>query len=219
MMDVPHGRRRYQAAPLPRVAALYCRVSTEAQADDDKSSLKTQLAALHKTAAELGYAIAEDHVYQDAHSGEELHQRPELSRLRAAARAGQFGLVIAYNVYALAKNQVHIAILLDEWEHLGVGLQFVTEELENTPLGRLVLNARTFAAEVEGERRKDRMQRALLARVQSGRSAPSTRPPYGYRWPDGPEDRDAHGRLLRTRLIPNPATWPVVERIWRDALA
>jgi site-specific DNA recombinase len=211
--------RRITPPILPRVAALYCRVSSAAQAANDKTSLHTQLAALQAKAAELGHTTSSEWTYQDTHSGEELHQRPALSRLREDARAGRFGLVLAYNVYALAKNQAHIAILLDEWEHLGIGLQFVTEELENTPLGRLILNARTFAAKVEGERRRDRMQRALLAQVQSGRMAPSARAPYGYQWPDGPDARMASGALRRDHLERNPVTWPIVERIWREALA
>jgi site-specific DNA recombinase len=201
------------------VAALYCRVSSKRQAGDDKTSLRTQLAALQAKAAELGYATATQWTYQDAYSGEELHQRPALSQLREDARGGHFGLVLAYNVYALAKNQAHIAILLDEWEHLGVGLQFATEELENTPLGRLVANARAFAAEVEGERRRDRMQRALFASVNAGRMPPTARASYGYRWPDGPGDRLPSGALRRDHLERDPQTWPIVERIWREALS
>ena len=56
MDHVPYSRPRHQAPTLPRIAALYCRVSSKAQADDDrhKTSLKTQLAALQMRAAEMG---------------------------------------------------------------------------------------------------------------------------------------------------------------------
>jgi site-specific DNA recombinase len=209
-------RSRYSEPPLPRVAALYCRVSSKKQGADDKASLPTQRAALQEMATSLGYAVEESYVYEDQYTGEELHQRPALSRLRSDAHARRFGLVLAYNVYALAKNTAHMAILLDEWEHIGVGLQFATEELENTPLGRMILNARTFAAEVEGERRKDRMRRALMTRVQRGKPANGSRPSYGYQWPNV---RDASGRLTKERQERNAATWPIVERIWRAGLA
>jgi site-specific DNA recombinase len=210
------GRPRYVAPVLPRVAALYCRVSTKRQGEDDKASLPTQLAALQALAADLGYAVDDLYTYQDMHSGEELHQRPELTRLRQDAQERRFGLVLAYNVYALAKNTAHMAILKDDWDQIGIGLQFAIEELEDTPLGRMILSARTFAAEVEGERRKDRMQRALMAQVQRGKPASGKRPPYGYQWPDV---RDARtGKLKKDRLERDPLTWPVVERIWREAL-
>lgn len=157
MERVPYSRPRHQAPTLPRIAALYCRVSSKAQADDDrhKTSLKTQLAALQMKAAEMGYAIAPEYTYMEAFNGEELIERPELSHLRDDAKERRFAIVLAYNVYALAKNQAHLAILHDEWQRLGVALDFVTEQLEDTPIGRAILALHAFAAEVEGERRKN----------------------------------------------------------------
>jgi hypothetical protein len=46
----------------------------------------------------------------------------------------------------------------------------------------MILSARTFAAEVEGERRKDRMHRARHARALAGHLIPGIRPLYGYQW-------------------------------------
>ncbi|HEV2460137.1 MAG TPA: recombinase family protein [Ktedonobacterales bacterium] len=209
---------RIIAPTLPRVAALYCRVSSKKQDEDDKTSLKTQLAALKTLAAELGWAIDDRYIYDDRFTDEELHQRPALAQLRQDAKTRAFGLVLAYNVYALAKNQAHMAILLDEWEQAGIGLQFATEKLENTPLGRMILAARTFAAEVEGERRKDRMHRALTARVENGKPANTSRPNFGYQFPD---ILDKHGRLVKDKdhQERNPETWPQAERIWLAGLA
>jgi site-specific DNA recombinase len=207
----PRSRPRYQATPLPRIAALYCRVSSKRQAEDDRTSLQTQLAALQAKAAELGYATAPEYTYTEAFNGEELIERPSLSQLREDARARKFAVVLAYNVYALAKNQAHLAILHDEWERGGVALDFVTEQLEDTPIGRAILALRAFAAEVEGERRKDRITRARLARVQSGKPAVGHRPNYGYRWA---EIRLADGRLSRERLEVDPVTGPIVVRMY-----
>jgi site-specific DNA recombinase len=209
------GQPRYKGPALPHITALYCRVSSKRQGEDDKTSLKTQLAALKKYAADLGWAVDDRYIYEDRYSGEELHQRPALARLRQDAKTRAFGLVLAYNVYALAKNQAHMAILLDEWEHIGIGLDFATEKLENDSQGRLMLAARTFAAEVEGERRKDRMIRSMVARAQLGKPPNGVRPTFGYQWPDV---RDKQGRLTKTNQERNPTTWPIVERIWARAL-
>ena len=46
---------RYQPVPLPRVAALYPRVSDPAQDRDDKTSLKTQEAGERAWALANGY--------------------------------------------------------------------------------------------------------------------------------------------------------------------
>jgi site-specific DNA recombinase len=196
---------------LPRIAALYLRVSTRRQGEDDKASLPSQLAALRAKAAELGYATADQYIYTDMHTGEELIERPNLSRLREDARARQFGLVLAYNVYALAKEPAHMAILHDEWERLGIGLDFVTERFDATPIGQIVLQVNTLAAQIEGARRKDRFQRARLARAQSGKAAVAHRANYGYRWADV---RLADGRLSRERLEVDPVTGPIVKRMY-----
>jgi site-specific DNA recombinase len=213
MERVPYSRPRHQAPTLPRIAALYCRVSSKQQADDDrhKTSLKTQLAALQMKAAEMGYAIAPEYTYMEAFNGEELIERPELSHLRDDAKERRFAIVLAYNVYALAKNQAHLAILHDEWQRLGVALDFVTEQLEDTPIGRAILALHAFAAEVEGERRKDRVSRARIARVKGGRAAVGHRPNYGYQWSD---TRLPDGRLARERLDVNPETAPIVVRMF-----
>jgi site-specific DNA recombinase len=147
----------------------------------------------------------------EAFNGEELIERPELSHLRDDAKERRFAIVLAYNVYALAKNQAHLAILHDEWQRLGVALDFVTEQLEDTPIGRAILALHAFAAEVEGERRKDRVSRARVARVKGGRAAVGHRPNYGYQWSD---TRLPDGRLARERLDVNPETAPIVVRMF-----
>ena len=64
MDRVPYSRPRHQAPALPRIAALYCRMSSKTQADDDrhKTSLKTQLAALQRNQARVRvrYGPADD---------------------------------------------------------------------------------------------------------------------------------------------------------------
>ena len=58
-------------------------------------------------------------------------------------------VVLSYAVDRLSRNQIHIAVLLDDIEKVGATLEFVTEDFENTPVGRLILNVRAFAGEVE----------------------------------------------------------------------
>jgi len=208
---------RYTAPTLPRMAALYARVSSVAQGEDGKASLPTQLAEMRAHAERLGYATCDEFTYVERHSGEELYERPELLRLRDDAKRrphAPFGLVLVYSVERLARNSAHVQIVLDEWERLGIGLQFATEELENTPLGRAIMNMRAYAGEVETERRKDRFARAKLARVHAGKPIPGKRPTFGYEWTDA---RRADGRLAREQLVENPLTAPVMRRIWAMA--
>src|SRR5262245_7592087 len=94
-------------------AAIYCRVSTTDQ-EREGTSLETQEAACRQYAQSHGYAVSEAHVYREAYSGGEFHDRPRLGDLRAALRDRQLDVVIGYAVDRLSRDQVHIWLLLDE---------------------------------------------------------------------------------------------------------
>lgn len=161
-------------------AAIYCRVSTTTQ--EDNYSLPTQEEACRKHVESLGYTVAA--VYQDVHSGYELWERTQLTALREVARAGEINAIITYDPDRLSRRQVHYAVLVDECERHGVDLLFVHGQHDKTAVGEFLANARAFAAELEREKFRERSQRGLLARANSGKLRPSNRPLYGYRWTD-----------------------------------
>ncbi len=163
----------------PRTA-IYCRVSSAGQ--EDNSSLGTQEERCRAYAAERGWEVVE--VYREVHTGSELFERPQLGRIRDAARAGEVDVVLAYALDRVSRNQAHLGFLLSEWDHLGVRAELVTEELADTPEGRLLQSVRGFVAEVERLKIAERTKRGMRARVASGRPIPGQRPPFGLRWRD-----------------------------------
>src|SRR5437763_1637473 len=60
-------------------------------------------------------------------------------------------------------------VLIDEAEQAGARLEFVTEKFEDTAIGRFILAARAFVAEVEREKIAERTMRGKLERARSGR--------------------------------------------------
>ena len=96
---------------------------------------------------------------RDTASGANL-DRPGIERVRHLLSRGLVDVVLAYAVDRLSRNQIHIAVLLDDIEKVGATLEFVTEDFENTPVGRLILNVRAFAGEVEREKIAERTMRA-----------------------------------------------------------
>ncbi|MDP6496193.1 MAG: recombinase family protein, partial [Dehalococcoidia bacterium] len=79
--------------------------------------------------------------------------------------------------------QIHVAVLLDDIEKAGATLEFVTEDFENTPVGRLILNVRAFAGEVEREKIAERTMRGKLERARAGKIPQGTgKGCYGYRY-------------------------------------
>jgi site-specific DNA recombinase len=146
---------------LPHVAALYSRVSSKPQAAKDKTSLATQEAGEQRWAREHGWLTDERFSYHEKHTGEELWERPELTRL--------------------SRNPLQLGIVVDELARLGIDVQLVTQALDDSPEGGLIAYIKSYAGQLENERRRERQMRATRARAERGFPiGTSKRPPYDY---------------------------------------
>ncbi len=196
-------------------AAIYCRVSDQSQKDKGLG-MESQLAACEKYAADQGWTVVAR--YEEVFTRKRLHERPAMTRLRDALRRREFDVILAHAVDRLSGNQNHIAILDDEAEEAGARLAFVTEEFEESAVGKLVRNVKAFAAGLEREKIVERTGRGRRARAESGKML-GARIPYGYQWRDPePDPSDPKGKG-RTALIPCDGTAPVVRRIFRELAA
>jgi len=162
-------------------AAIYCRVSTKAQAEHG-SSLGSQRDACLKLAQEKGYAVPEEYCLSEDASGADL-DRPLLTRARELVKAGLVKALVCYSTDRLARNPVHIAIVAEECQKAGAELVFVTEPLDSSPEGRLIAYVKGYAAELEREKIRDRSMRGVRARVMAGKLAHGCgKGLYGYRY-------------------------------------
>ncbi len=189
------------SAATPR-AAIYLRVSDDSQ--EDNYSLPTQEAACRRYCEQHGYQIVA--VFSDVHTGAQYRTRPGLSQLRDLVRQRAADVVVCYAVDRLSRNQAHVYILIEEFAEGGARLELVTERFEDSAVGRFILAARSFAAEVEREKIIERTTRGTHARVRSGKPKGAARPPFGYRWADA----------AKTAFAIDPEEAPVVRRIFAE---
>lgn len=181
-------------------ALIYSRVSTDAQ-ERDGTSLETQERACAQHARLMGWQVVE--CIRDTASGYTL-DRPGIERVRKLVQEGQVDTIMAYAVDRLSRNQNQIGVLVDEAQSWGARLEFVTEKFEDTAVGRFILAARAFSAEVEREKITERTMRGKAERARSGRIPQGTgRGCFGYQY------SPATGR----REI-DPAQAVVVQRIF-----
>jgi site-specific DNA recombinase len=158
---------------------IYTRVSTDAQ-ERDGTSLDTQLVACRDYATGQGWSVQLE--IRDSASGYTL-DRIGIDQVRRLLREGGTDVVLAFAVDRLSRNQNHIGVLFDEANQAGVKLDFVTEKFEDTAVGRFILAARAFVAEVEREKIVERTQRGKAQRARSGKLPQGTgRGIYGYRY-------------------------------------
>jgi site-specific DNA recombinase len=169
-------------------AALYCRVSTDEQAE--KFGLSSQLHELRAFATEHGYTVPHGAEYlDDGYSGVEL-ERPALARLREAARAHTVDVVLVHDTDRLSRRLVHQLVLIEEFEKAGVRVEYKTTPREDTPEGQLLLNVKGAVAEYERLKIRERTMRGKREKARRG-LVPSGPTPFGYR-----RDPEQLGRLV-----------------------
>lgn len=191
-------------------AAIYVRVSS-LQQEREGASLETQEAACRRYCLEEGWQVLEHQVYRETHKRSLLHERPLMTKLREAARERAFEMVVCYCVDRLSSQDAHVYILDEEFGRAGVRMAFATEDFEQSAIGRFVRSAKVLAAAIEVEKIRERTVRGRIARVQSGKLIPGGKPLYGYQWS---ADRDHKGKLIRGRLVEDPSTAQIVQRIF-----
>ena len=161
-------------------AVIYARVSTEEQADPDKTSLAQQRERCLGYCQAMGWEVVE--VYEDAGvSGTiEPRLRPALGRLLEDAEAHRIEHVVFLKVDRLARSLRGLLNLSHQLDGLRVGLASVVEQFDTgTPTGSLFFNLLGAFAEFESAQINERMSSGRKGAVQQGKYLAST-VPFGY---------------------------------------
>ena len=157
-------------------AAIYCRVSTDNQ-EREGTSLQTQLENCLSYCRDKSYDVA--YRYSEAYSGLTF-DRPQLNELRELVRNEQIDVVVVYCLDRLSRDPTHGVILTQELEKHDVALEAVTEDVDNSELGKLITYIRGFASKLEAEKIKERTIRGKKARAKEGRMSGGFHLTYGY---------------------------------------
>jgi site-specific DNA recombinase len=160
-------------------AAIYVRVSTQGQVETQ--TIKQQIVRLREHIQKQGWLLEPIHIYRDdGHSGANL-ARPGLDSLRDRAAFCEFDVVVITDPDRLARNYVHLVLVLDELEQRGVRIEFLDRPMSDDPHDKLLLQIRGAVAEYERTLIADRMRRGRLMKYKTGKLIPWTKIPYGYR--------------------------------------
>lgn len=158
--------------------AIYCRVSTEDQ-EREGTSLDTQRASCLQYCQEHNYQVLFQFI--ETASGLTLN-RPELNDLRNLVRAERIDKIVIYCLDRFSRKPEHGVILTMELEKHNVSLEAVSEDIDNTEMGKLISYIRGFAANLEAEKIKERTTRGIRSRVFDKGLPVTFRAPYGYKW-------------------------------------
>lgn len=154
-------------------AAIYCRVSTDEQAERG-TSLTDQQARCAAFCAAENWPVAE--VFIDDGVSGATTERPDLGRLIAAAGRGLFDRVVVTDPDRLSRDLVDGLVIERDLTHLGVEVVYLIQPT----MGTLERQIRGVIAEEERRKIRDRTSRGLRATAAAG-GWPGGPPPFGYR--------------------------------------
>ena len=176
-------------------AALYARVSSRAQAEEDKVSIGEQFAEMEAYCERQGYETVGR--YQDVGSGS-TKRRPDFQRMLDDARGGLFEVILCWKSDRLSRGIYPAAALMEVVEAYQLHLESVTDSLDMKTFG-------IYAAvgKIEIDNFKERATLGKRGAAKRGK-VPVGSIPYGYRI-------GADGR-------PNiePEEGPIVQRIFHE---
>ena len=184
--------------PTGRVAAIYARVSSERQRQDE--TIQSQTVGLRELAHARELLLVEELVFEDeGFSGASL-QRPALERLRDRAAEGAFEVLLCHAPDRLARRYAYQVLLLEEFARSGVEVIFAKEpERGGSPEDELLRQFQGMIAEYERAQIAERTRRGKLHRARGGSQAVMSGAPYGYRYVKRSEHMEGYWEIDETQ--------------------
>lgn len=160
-------------------AALYIRVSTDAQREEGYS-IEAQKEALKGYCAARGFSNYEFYI-DGGFSGSNL-ERPQIKRLILDAQNKRITKCIVYKLDRLSRSQKDTLYLIEDvLNPNGVDFISINETMDtSTPLGRLMLGILSAFAQLERENIKERTRMGMVERIKEGYWMGGGRIPFGY---------------------------------------
>ena len=189
--------------------ALYARVSSDRQ--DVDLSVAAQLRALRDYAEKNGYVVAREYV-DEAESGR-IADRPEFRKMldEAAKPEAPFSEILVWKFSRFTRKREHAVAFKSMLRRKGVRVVSITEHADDSPTGKLMEAIIESVDEFYSENLAEEVRRGMREAASRGFWVAS-RAPYGYN-----RVMVQDGAKKRPTLEPDPATAPVVQRIFSMA--
>lgn len=162
-----------------RKAALYIRVSTEAQAEEGYS-IEAQLEKLKAYCIVHGWENYEPYI-DPGFSGSNLN-RPKIRQLIEDVKDKKISTVVVYKLDRLSRSQKDTLYLIEDvFMPNGVDFVSINESIDtSTPYGRAMIGILSAFAQLERENIYMRTRMGMLERVKQGYWMGGSTIPYGY---------------------------------------
>lgn len=179
-----------------KTAVLYLRVSTSEQATrggrDEGFSIPAQREAGLRKAESLGAVVVAEFI-DAGESGTSAEKRPDLQRMLTFVSEQPVDYCIVHKVDRLARNRADDVAIHFSLKQAGVTLVSVSENIDETPSGRLMHGIMSSIAEFYSLNLANEVTKGMAQKASLGGTV--GRAPLGYK---NVHLTDEHGRINRT---------------------
>jgi len=168
---------------------IYVRVSDQSQVDG--TSLDTQEKTCREYAGREKLEVTK--VFREEGVSAKTLNRPAFQQLMAYVDEHKVNAVVVYKVDRLSRNLEDQLYLMRTFKEAGIKIQSATENIADTPVGKLIHTVLSAVGEYDNEVRAERCRNGSVARFSEGYWVSS--PPPGYDM--------VRGRDKRSQAIPN----------------
>jgi DNA invertase Pin-like site-specific DNA recombinase len=195
---------------MPVRAALYLRVSTGRQADNDLS-IPDQRRQAKAYCQSRGWEIAANYVESGASATDD--RRPERMIDAATTKPPAFDVILVHSFSRFFRDQFQLEFYVRRLAKAGVRLVSITQELGDDPMSNMI---RQIMALFDEYQSKENAKHTLRAMKENARQAfwNGALPPIGYRIVEASEQR---GHRIKKTLEIDPVQAETVRLIFRLA--
>ena len=184
-----------EAAAMSRRVAVYARVSTTRQAEQDLS-LPDQLSQAGAFCLSKGWQVVEQFVEAGASATDD--RRPEFQKLIDWATGSDrpVDVVLVHSMSRFFRDQFQSEFYIRKLRKTGVEVVSITQQFENDPTGNMM---RQFLGLFDEYQSKENAKHTLRAMRENARQDfwNGSRPPFGYR----AEEAERRGAKVKKRLV------------------
>jgi len=167
-------------------AAIYARVSSERQAADDRVSIESQLSDCEALCVARGYGIVARFVDCEKYRSKgklvqpsgERKDRPQYSAMLAAAKRGEFEVIVAWKEDRLYRGMYAAMPLSELLDEFGKALEV---ELVRETFDRKMLGIKAALGKIEVDNIRERMIMGRRGKLERGEVPGGNQVKYGYR--------------------------------------
>jgi len=158
--------------------AIYCRVSTEEQAQ--KQSIQNQVESGKEFCQREGLLIHDFYLDNGISGTIPLEERPEGKRLLEDASKGSFESVIIWKIDRLGRDTKNSLVIAHKLRELGISIKSMTEPFDtSTPIGEFMFTQLASMAKLERDNIRERSMLGTNRVAKTGKWLGGI-VPYGY---------------------------------------